>query len=107
MTDTEIIERLVWSGFQVQKDKGDPSRDARGWTNHNGDAPRRLEHPDTGRGSSLYIAPSFVSATGRFRALADEVDPTGHNQRHTKNLNPYWERDAVRHLLDAIEEQHA
>jgi len=55
MTEDQIIDHLVGSGFLLQA--------ALGRRNLNRDRPRRLEHPSEHRRGSLYAAPDFLAAS--------------------------------------------
>jgi hypothetical protein len=90
MKKEQIITYLKECGFCIQEKSG--------IKNKNGDLTTRLEHPSIDRRGSLYVADDYLSATGPFKNLKEQIKES--DLDHLKY--PIWKGHALTELLTEL-----
>jgi len=90
MKKEQIITCLKECGFCIQEKSG--------IKNKNGDLTTRLEHPSIDRRGSLYVADDYLSATGPFKNLKEQIKES--DLDHLKY--PIWKGHALTELLTEL-----
>lgn len=90
MTREQIITCLKKCGFSIQEKLG--------IKNKNGDHTTRLEHPSIDRRGSLYVADDYLSATGPFKNLKEQIKES--DLDHLQY--PIWEGESLCNALNEI-----